>query len=55
MSYLREACGVTRWESESNESVYERCGMGACASGMKCGVVEWEKEIHGGGLAVLKG
>ena len=25
MSYLRGACGVTRWEGESNESVYERC------------------------------
>ncbi len=32
MSYLRGACGVTRWEGESNESVYERCGMGTCAS-----------------------
>ncbi len=40
MSYLRQACGVTRWEGESNESAYERCSMGACASGMKCGVVE---------------
>ena len=25
MSYLRGACGVTRWEGESNESLYERC------------------------------
>ncbi len=40
MSYLRGACGVTKWEDESNESMYERCGMGACASGLKCGVVE---------------
>ncbi len=32
---------MTRWEGETNESVYERCGMGACASGVKCGVVEW--------------
>ena len=43
MSYLRGACGVTRWEDESNESVYERCGMGPCAHGVKCGVVEWVK------------
>ncbi len=28
---------------ESNESVYERCGMRACASGVKCGVVEGGK------------
>ncbi len=43
MSYLRGACGVTRWEGENNESVYERCGMEACASGVRCGVVEWMK------------
>ena len=40
MSYLRGACGVTRWEGESNESVYERCGMGLIANGAKCGVVK---------------
>ncbi len=34
---------MTRWEGESNESVYERCDMGACESGVKCGVVEWVK------------
>ena len=45
MSYVRGACGVTRWEGESNESVYERCGMGPCADGVKCGVVEWVKRI----------
>ena len=37
MSYLRGACGVTRREGESNES------MGLCANGVKCGVVEWVK------------
>ena len=26
MNYLRGACGV-RWEGESNEGMYERCGM----------------------------
>ena len=45
MSYLRGSCDVTRWEGESNESVYERCGMGLYANRVKCGVVEWVKEI----------
>ncbi len=40
MSYLRGACGVTRWDGESNESVCGRCGMGSQAN---CGVVEWVK------------
>ena len=31
------------WEGESNEVVYEKCGMGSCASGINCGVVEWVK------------
>ena len=31
---------MTRWEGES---VWERCGMGPCANGVKCGVVEWVK------------
>ncbi len=35
ISYLRGACGVTRWEVESTEGVYERCSMGAC-KGVKC-------------------
>ncbi len=43
MSYLRGAHGVTRWEGESNESVHERCSKGACASGVRCRVVEWVK------------
>ena len=34
-------CGVTRWEGESNESVYERCDMGPCANGVKFCVMEW--------------
>ena len=28
ISYLKDACGVARWEVESDESVYERCSMG---------------------------
>ncbi len=38
MGCLRGACGVTRWEQESNESVYERCGMSTYASELNCGV-----------------
>ncbi len=43
MSYLRGECGVTRWDGESNEIVYERCGMGSQANGVNCGVEEWVK------------
>ena len=43
ISYLRGAFGVIRWEGETNESMYERCGMGSCANGVKCDVVEWVK------------
>ncbi len=43
MSYLTGACGVSRWDGLSNESVYERCGMRGCGSGVGCGVVEWVK------------
>ncbi len=39
MSYPREACGVTRWDGESNENVYERCGMRSQVNG----VSEWVK------------
>ncbi len=41
MSYLRGACGVSRWDWRSNESIYERCGMSGRGSGVGCGVVEW--------------
>ena len=34
IDYLRGACGMTRWEGESNESVYERCGMASCVNGV---------------------
>ncbi len=43
MSYLRGACGVSRWDGLNNESVYERCGMKGRGSGVECGVVEWVK------------
>jgi len=43
MSYLRGACGVSRWDGERNERVYERYGMSENARGVDCGVVEWVK------------
>ncbi len=43
LSYLRGECRVTSWYGEINESVYERCGMGSCANGVNCRVVEWVK------------
>ncbi len=43
MSYLKGVCGVSRRDGLSNESVYERCGMTLCGSGVGCGVVEWVK------------
>jgi len=43
MSYLRTACGVSRLDGESNESVYNRFGMTSRGEGMKCGVVEGVK------------
>ncbi len=39
MSYLREACGVSRWDGLSNE----RCGMRGRGSGVGCDVLEWVK------------
>ena len=43
ITYLIGACGMTRWEGESNETVYERCGMGTCANRVKCIIVKWLK------------
>ncbi len=40
MSCLRSACGVSRMDGMSNESVYERVGMCHVGEGKKCGVVE---------------
>ena len=40
MSYLRGACGVTRLDGESNESVYERSGISSQGNGVNCGVVK---------------
>ena len=35
---------MIRWEVESNESIYKRCGLGLCANGVKCGLVERVKK-----------
>ncbi len=35
------ACGVSRWDRESNEDMYRRFGMSETTVGMDCGVVEW--------------
>ncbi len=40
MSYLRSACGVSRMNRQSNESMYERFGVCHVGVGKKCGVVE---------------
>ncbi len=43
MSYMWGACGVSRWDRESNEEMYGRFGMSETAVGMDCGEVEWVK------------
>ncbi len=43
MSYLQGACGVSRWDRESNEDTYGRFGMSETAVGMDYGVIEWVK------------
>ncbi len=37
---MRSACGVSRMDGVSNESVYERFGMSHVDVGNKCGVIE---------------
>ncbi len=43
MSYLRGACGVTRWDGEGNASACERCGKGIHANRVNCVALEWAK------------
>ncbi len=43
INYLRGACGMTRWDGDSNESVYVSCGVENYANGVNCGVVQWVK------------
>ncbi len=44
MSYLRSACGVSRMDGVSNESVYKHFGMSHVGVGKKCVVVEEMKK-----------
>ena len=44
INIVRRTCGVTRWEGESNKSIYERSAIGTCANGVNCGVVKWLKK-----------
>ncbi len=43
---MQGACGVSRWDRESNEDMYRRFGMSETAVGMDCGVVEWVKRMN---------
>ncbi len=43
MSYMQGACGMSRWDRESNEDTYGRFGMSESVVGMDFGVVEWVK------------
>ncbi len=56
ISYTKTACGVSGWDGESNESVYEQFGMGVTNKGMVYGVVEWVKcELSWFGHMMRKG
>ncbi len=43
VSYMRGACGVSRWDAESNEDMYGRFDMSEAGVGMDCEEVEWVK------------
>lgn len=34
---------MTRWDGERNKSIYEKCGVETCTTGVKCGLVGWMK------------
>lgn len=36
-SYVRGACGVSRWDGGSNENVYQDSGMGVTVEGVIMG------------------
>lgn len=36
-------CGVSGWDGESNDSSYERFGIGVTMKGVNCRVIEWVK------------
>ncbi len=41
---MQGACGVSRWDGESNKDMYGRFGMSKAAVGMDCGVIDWVKQ-----------
>ncbi len=43
MSNLRDGCGVSRMDEESNENVYRKFGMSSRGEGMNCRMVEMVK------------
>lgn len=43
ISYKGGACGVSRWESENDEGMYGKFGMGGTAEAVDREVVEWMK------------
>ncbi len=42
--YIRKACEVSRWDTESNEDTYGRFSKSEGKVRMDCGVVEWVDE-----------
>ncbi len=44
VSYMRSACGVSRMDRMSNESVYEHFRMCHVGEGKHCGVVEGKRQ-----------
>ncbi len=43
MSYMRGGCGMSRWDLESNEKIYERFGVSVTVKGVDCVVAVWVK------------
>lgn len=44
MSYLRGAKGVSKWDCVSNQSIYERLGIGTYTNGVVWGDIMCGKE-----------
>lgn len=54
MNHLRGVCGVTTWNSESNEGMYERPSMEMCENGVVWSGGVGERE-YSNSLATLRG
>ncbi len=54
MKYLRGACGITRWDCESNESMYVEYGIGTEEGGVNYGMVKWVKKRWFGHIERMK-